>query len=127
MKDFNNWSFNKFVINQNNRPFFHEREVWFTHLGLNIGFEQDGSGESYLRPVIIFRKFNNEIFWGIPLTRTKKNNVYYFKLRSKKVLGSRAILSQIRLFDSKRLSYKIETVHKEDFEMLKQKFKALLP
>lgn len=127
MKDFNNWNTSKSVINQNDRPFFHEREVWFTHLGLNIGFEQDGSGESYLRPVIIFRKFNNEIFWGIPLTRTKKNNVYYFKLRSKKVLGSRAILSQIRLFDSKRLSYKIETIHKEDFEMLKQKFKALLP
>lgn len=123
MKDFKNWHIRKNILNENKRPFFHEREIWFIHLGLNIGFEQDGRGSDYLRPVVILKKFNQEIFWGIPLTKSENNSVHYFKLN----LESRAILSQIRLFDSKRLSYKIETINEEMFKNLKQKFKALLP
>lgn len=125
MKDFKDWNNNKSSINENARPFFHEREVWFIHIGLNIGFEQDGVGEKYLRPVIIFRKFNKAVFWGIPLTKTKKNNIYYCRINSKSKPISNAILSQVRLFDSKRLSHKIETVSKSDFEILKEKFKVL--
>ena len=39
---------------------------------MNIGYEQDGSGNDFIRPVVIIRKFNNEIFWGVPLTKTRK-------------------------------------------------------
>ena len=77
MKDFNIWNNKKIQIDgAENRPFFHEREIWFTHLGLNVGFEQDGSDEESLRPVVIVRKFNNSIFLAVPLTRTEKNNQY---------------------------------------------------
>jgi mRNA-degrading endonuclease toxin of MazEF toxin-antitoxin module len=127
MKDFDKWHVNKKGVNQNERPFFHEREIWFAHLGINIGFEQDGSGKNYLRPIIIYKKFNNEIFWGIPLTRTNRTNQYYFQLDSEKEKSSKAILSQVRLFDAKRLSYKTRTISEEEFEILNEKFKALLP
>ncbi len=82
-KEYQKWHIKKSEVNEVvRRPFFHEREIWFCYLGSNVGFEQDG-GENFLRPVIIIRKFNNEIFWGVPLTKSKKkhsskaNNYYY--------------------------------------------------
>ena len=131
-KDFATWHAKKTEVNAlERRPFFHEREIWFCYLGANVGFEQDG-GEEFLRPVIVFRKFNNEIFWAIPLTkarkeRTQKTVPYYYSFSFIAGLVSVALLSQIRLIDARRLSRHIGTVNEADFESLKKKLKALLP
>lgn len=78
-KDFIKWHIKKeFIHYERPRVFFHEREVWFAYLGANIGFEQDGQGGQFLRPLVILRKFNNQIFWGVPLTKTQKQGKYYF-------------------------------------------------
>ena len=127
-KDFRKWHDKKAEVNNiEQRPFFHEREIWWCALGTNIGFEQDGGGEDFLRPVIVFRKFNNEIFWAIPLTHARKKTKYYFQF----VLGggfpSAAILSQIRLIDARRLSHKLGNLSDVDFAELTKKLKALLP
>ena len=40
-KDFKSWHGKKESLHhEKERPFFHEREVWFCSLGVNIGFEQ---------------------------------------------------------------------------------------
>ena len=53
-KDFSLWHTRKtFVHNEKQRPFFSEREVWFCAMGENVGYEQDGRGENFLRPVLI--------------------------------------------------------------------------
>lgn len=87
-----------------------------------------GGGDDYLRPVIIFRKFNNEVFWAIPLTHTNKKTKYYFQISSNRDDQiSTAILSQIRLIDARRLSHKLGNISKDNFYDLTKKFKALLP
>lgn len=127
-KDFNQWNNKKININEiEKRPFFHEREIWYCHLGINVGFEQDGSGDDFLRPVVIVRKFNNEIFWGIPLTNNQKKSKYYFPFSFQDNKVSTAILSQIRLIDARRLSHKIGIMQEKDFLKLIEKLKALLP
>ena len=75
---------------------------------------------------MIIRKFNNEVFWAVPLTRTNKESLYYFHfiLHDKE---SVAILSQVILIDARRLSHKIGEVGEVEFGQLKQKIKALLP
>ena len=127
-KDFKNWHGQKIKI-ENDRPrvFFSEREIWFCYLGENVGFEQDGRGEEFLRPVIALKKFNNEVFWAIPLTKTKKKGKYYlsFSFRGESEISS-AILSQIRLIDAKRLKYKIGDMKISDFENIKNKIRQLL-
>ena len=40
--------------------------------GKNIGFEQNGKGSNFVRPILVLRKFNSSIFWGLPLTTIKK-------------------------------------------------------
>lgn len=126
MKNYRAWHQLKFLLNNGKlRVYFHESEVWFCHLGENIGFEQDGKGKSFLRPVMILKKFNNRVFWAIPLTKTEKEGKYYFSLFFKNS-KSVAILSQLRLMDVKRLKYKAGSVRKKDFVKIKEKIKQLL-
>jgi len=41
-KDFQKWHGKKSTIDQiEKRPFFHEGEIWWCVLGVNVGFEQD--------------------------------------------------------------------------------------
>ena len=78
-KDYNQWvSIKRNIHNERPRVFFEEREIWFSYLGENVGFEQDGRGEEYLRPLLVIKKFNKEICWTIPLTTSHKIGKYYF-------------------------------------------------
>jgi mRNA interferase MazF len=95
-------------------------------MGLNVGFEQDGKGQDYLRPVVIIKKFNNEVMWAVPLTKNSKKNKYYFTFMFNGKGPSSAILSQMRLIDSKRLKYKIGDISQVDLSLLKQKIRQLL-
>ncbi len=132
-KDFQKWHTRKSEIDSlDKRPFFHEREIWFCYLGANIGFEQNGSEEEFLRPIVILRKFNNDIFWAVPLTKSdkackKKSENYYYAFSFIPDITSVAILSQIRLIDARRLSRHIGTMKELEFEELNKKLKALLP
>ena len=127
-KDFKEWHHKKEAIEHGQeRPHFHIRDIWYCALGVNVGFEQDGRGEDYLRPVVIVRKFNNEVFWGIPLTRTDKKSKYYFAFKFRDGIESMAILSQIRLIDAKRLSHHLGVISEADFVQLTKKLKGLMP
>src|SRR5256885_3326713 len=135
-KDFDRWNEKKKALHADQpRVFFHPRELWFAHLGTNIGFEQDGRGDEGLRPVLIIRKFNNEVLWALPLTlRDKPRNPYYAafeyaafpEVEGAPLLSSIAILSQLRLVDAKRLRYKIGTVPEVAFGEIKEKIRRLL-
>lgn len=90
-----------------------------------MGFEQDGRGVQFLRPVIVLKKFNKELFWGIPLTKNEKVGKYYksFLLKGN---TSTAILSQFRLIDAKRLKYKIGDIAAVDLAEIKTKIRQFL-
>jgi len=125
-KDYEVWhNIKRNLHNKKARPFFHEGEVWFCSLGENIGFEEDGRGQNYLRPVIIVRKFNKEVCWGVPLTKSKRSSQYYysFNLNSK---TSTAILSQLRLIDCKRLQYKTGAITTKDLSNIRKNLRQLL-
>jgi mRNA interferase MazF len=128
MKDFKKWHRQKQEIHDEHPyVYFQEREVWFCTLGANVGYEQDGSGKEFLRPVVVVKKFNNEILFTVPLTKgKKKERSYYFTFSFRKKIISTAILSQMRLIDAKRLRYKVGTISKENFKRLKAKIRRLL-
>ena len=136
-KDFDGWNKHKKTIDASAAPrvFMHPRELWFAHLGTNIGFEQDGHGDQSLRPVLVLRKFNNEVLWVLPLTRhDKPDNPYYARFeytafpeeQRARLQSSVVILSQLRLIDAKRLRYKIGTVTVDDFADIKERVRRLV-
>jgi len=126
-KDFQKWHTEKSDLHENKlRLHFHERDVWFTSVGVNIGFEQDGKGDEFMRPIVVFKKFNNETLWGIPLTSKKKTGKYYFTFEHDEDRTSTANLSQLRLIDSKRLKYQIGSISEADFAELKKRIIGLI-
>ncbi len=106
------------------KVYFKERDIFYIKIGENIGFEQSGKGDMFLRPVVILKKFNNDFFMGIPLTTTLKEGLYYyqFEFTNKK---SNAILSQMKSFDAKRIKHKIGVINQNDFKQLKEKISDL--
>ena len=126
-KDFQNWHDKKSTLHEYNpRLHFHEREVWSTAVGANIGYEQDGKGDEYLRPILVLKKFNNETLWALFLTKKNKTGKYYYEFKSKDDDTSTANLSQLRLIDSKRLKYRIGSISTIDFIELKKRIITLL-
>jgi len=125
-KDFDKWNKSKKVIHHiGEDKFYHEREVWWCSLGINIGFEQDGKGEEFSRPVLIIRGFSKNVFLCIPLTTKMKEGKYYHDIILGDGIKRKAILSQIRLIDSKRLIEKVCTIDETQFNSIKQKITQL--
>ena len=89
---------------------------------MNIGFEQDGKGFNFARPVLIFKKFNNETFWAIPLTTKIKIGKYWFSVDLEDGIKRTAVLSQVRLADAKRLYQKIGVLGEGQYQKLTEAF-----
>lgn len=127
---YNNWNEIKKVIeNENIIVGFKERDIFYVNMGKNIGFEQDGKGENFVRPVVIIKGFNKDVFFGIPLSTKIKEGRFYYKFcfqKKDELVENIALLSQMRLFSTKRLLNKIGVISKEDFQSLKNKFKSLI-
>ena len=120
-KDFRKWHDAKEELdNTQARVFFHEREVWWCSIGLNIGFEQDGRGKDFARPILIFKKFNNEVFWAIPLSTKIKKGKFYVPIDLKDTMQRVAIISQLRLVDAKRLIDKMVTISSDNYETIQK-------
>ncbi|HRX63954.1 MAG TPA: type II toxin-antitoxin system PemK/MazF family toxin [Candidatus Absconditabacterales bacterium] len=109
------------------KVYFKERDIFFIKMGKNIGREQNGKGAEFARPVIIIKKFTNHLFRGIAITTKEKEGIYYYNFELQKDRGNRiAILSQIKLYDSKRLLSKIGFINKKDFLNIRKKLTELL-
>ena len=126
--NFDDWNRIKKDIERKDKIFtFKVREIYWLKVGKNIGYEVYGKGDDFLRPVLIFRKFSKESFLGIPLTSQIKQDMFHFEFKAiNKDKINYAILSQIRLFSSKRIKVKMGKISNKDFEDLKIKLKELL-
>ena len=126
-KDFNTWNEEKIKIDQRtNSPYFHAREIWWCALGLNIGNEQNGAGKQFFRPVIILKGMSKQTCFAVPLTSSSKK--HYLRPSVGIVSGKNAyaLLSQMRLIDSKRLVKKIGNVDLETFSIIRKIVKEIL-
>lgn len=126
-KDFRQWNKLKQRIHETNRHlFYREGEVWWCSLGLNIGFEEDGKGREFTRPVLIIKGFSRQVCLCVPLTSKLKIGKYYHPISLDGTITKRAILSQIRLIDTKRLLRRIGVVDEETFKQIKKAIIQLL-
>lgn len=108
------------------RDFFYEREIWWAAIGHNIGDEEDGKGIEFVRPVLVLRKFNSHLFWGIALTTTFRTGKYYINFTYRSNVASTAILSQLRIYDSKRLMKRDGIMSQRDFALVQLKLVKII-
>lgn len=130
MKNFDEWNAKKKDLDSTDqRRFYHEREIWWCRLGLNVGFEQDGKGENFERPVLVIKAWSRETCLVIPLTTSKRKNKFMFSvghISHNSSSESQVILSQIRLIDTRRFEERISVLDKETFLEIKKAIKDLL-
>lgn len=127
MKDFDRWNESKKKIDRSNsRSFPKEGEVWIGNVGLNIGFEQNGSEDNFSRPMLIVKKFNNHMFWAVPLSTKQKDFDFYFNYTNPHNQKVSAILAQMKLVSVKRLKRDVYLLDPALFELIKQKLKSFL-
>ncbi len=126
-KDFDGWNeWKKQIQEKDLNLIYHQGEIWWCHLGINLGFEEDGSGEAAERPVLIVRRFNEYLCWAIPLSTSQKKNPYYVPAGIVGDKAAAAMISQMRPIDTKRLINQVGVMDSEFFYRIKKAAKELL-
>ena len=125
-KDFDAWNERKKQINENQPIFYHEREIHWCSFGVNIGFEQDGKGNKYRRPALVIKGFSRYACLVVSLTTSQKKNIYYVGIGMINGKENFAIISQIRLIDTRRLHTRLAVLDKEKFDVIRKAIRDLI-
>ena len=124
-KPFDNWNESKKRTHSRSEIIeAHQREIWWTVFGVNVGIEIDGKHETFERPGIVFRRFNVDMAWIIPVTSQRKDMRFHvpFTFEEK---GYWAAITQIRTISTKRLLRKIGMVPLPAFHEMQQRIAEL--
>ena len=126
MKDFDGWNQEKKMIHErNDDKLYNEREIWWSSLGVNVGFEQDGTGVEYQRPVLIVRGMSKDTCYVVPLTTSSKRHKYRINIGIIDGESAAAIMSQLRLIDVKRLVNKLCFLDQNTFTKIRKAAREL--
>ena len=106
------------------------REIYWVKIGKNRGSEEHGKDKDFTRPVIIIRRLTYDLFLGVPLTTTIKNNDYFHSFsyinKTRGKIDNSAMILQLKTFSIKRVMNKIGKINKDDFEIIVDKLKEIV-
>ena len=122
-KDFDRWNELKKRTDGEEPRLYTVREIWWCRLGLNIGSEQDGNGTLFLRPVVIARAFGANTCLVVPLTASPRKHRLRVPVGKVKDKDASALVSQIRVIDTRRLVEKIGFLDKARFADIRKAVK----
>lgn len=132
MNRYDEWNEVKKEVQTNKRKLgLKPRDIFWAKIGENVGYEQNGKGKNFARPVIVIRKLTKDLFIGIPTTTTiRDDGDYFYKFnyldKNKKKLEVSALILQMKVFSIKRIMNKIGMIDKENFEVILNKVKSLI-
>ena len=127
MKDFDSWNLlKKEIHNRNVKQTYHESEIWWASIGVNIGFEEDGKNNAYERPVLVLRKYGKELFFGIPLSTVQKEGIFYLNFQTELGMKYSVLLSQAKVFSSRRLLRKVSKLSRGKIKRIKYELSNLI-
>lgn len=127
MKDYKNWHVYKTKLEmidydslddesnpKNPKPMFRERDIWWCSLGENLWYEQDGKHENYERPILILKKFSQDMFLWAPLTSNDRPHPLKFPYQINEKDGC-INLTQVRTMSVRRLHRRMWKMSEEHF------------
>ncbi|MCB9814339.1 type II toxin-antitoxin system PemK/MazF family toxin [Candidatus Nomurabacteria bacterium] len=129
LKEFDGWNSLKKKIQSDTAEvgfFPKEREVWMSAVGKNIGYEQNGGGSNFSRPLLVIKKFNNHMFWCVPLSSKQKNLDFYFNFMDIHEQKVSVILAQMKLVSVRRFNRKLYEIPQATLNQIKEKLRSFL-
>lgn len=131
MKKFDEWNEVKKDAEESNRVIgIKQRGIFWAKIGENVGFEQNGKGDNFARPVLIIKKLTKELFLGIPLTSSIREDSNYFHPfeyhnAANGQVKNTALILQMKAFSIKRLMNRTGIMDKQNFEVILEKGKKM--
>jgi mRNA-degrading endonuclease toxin of MazEF toxin-antitoxin module len=96
------------------------RELWWCRLGINIGTEQDGGSNDFLRPVLILRSFGPDACLIAPLTTSTRKHWLRIPIGIINGKEAQVNLSQLRAVDTRRFIEKIGFLEEKIFTEIRK-------
>ncbi|MBC7981653.1 type II toxin-antitoxin system PemK/MazF family toxin [Candidatus Parcubacteria bacterium] len=124
-KDFDTWNILKKKVNKLNSKTHHKKQIWWSIWGLNIGFEEDGKGEFFERPVLVIKVLSRNTCIVLPLTSSEDKNSNRVDIGLINGIKSKVILSQIKVIDTRRLTDKVCVLDVDVFTKVKEAVKNM--
>jgi mRNA interferase MazF len=124
-KNFDDWNKVKKITNTELPRLYTVREIWWCRLGVNVGTEQDGRGEWYVRPCIILRGFGPDACLVVPLTTSKREQILRVPVGVIEGQEAKANLSQMRIIDTRRLQNKVGFLDPSIFKVIRKRARDL--
>lgn len=125
-KDFDAWNEVKKKTDEEQPRLYTVRELWWCRLGVNVGTEQDGKGEWFVRPCVILRAFGPDACLVAPLTTSTREHPLRIAVGMVEGRDARANISQLRVIDTRRLERKIGFLEQDMFERVRKAARGLL-
>lgn len=126
-KDFDEWNNQKRIIHTGgSHKFYKEREIWWCSIGMNIGFEHDGDGLEYQRPILILKGLGRGLCVTVPLTSSTTIHPLRIPIGIINNKEASAVISQIRSIDTRRLVDRVCRLDKDKFDITRKAIKDLL-
>ena len=124
-KDFDSWNKVKKQTNVERPRLYTVREIWWCRLGVNIGTEQDGGDRMFIRPVVILRAFGPDPVMVAALPPSEL--LHPLRIQVGVIQGEKAsaLLSQLRVVDTRRLIEKVGFLDKGTFTQLRKAVRKL--
>lgn len=130
IKDYINWGKEKALLNNFGvNKWSKAREIWWASVGENIGVEEDGKGIRQMRPVLVLKVLNEQSVLVVPLTSSSKESKYKISVGTMDIgmgqVQNYAVISQLKMLDTKRLDQKKFMVDETIFEEIKKAIRNL--
>ncbi|HEC32908.1 MAG TPA: type II toxin-antitoxin system PemK/MazF family toxin [Candidatus Kaiserbacteria bacterium] len=126
-KDFDKWNKTKKVVNDYGlQKKYNTRDVWWCSLGINIGLEQDGTGDEYQRPVVVIKGLSKDTCLIVPLTTSPKEHSMRIPVGEVEGKNASAIISQIRVVDTRRFVNKIDRIKIQYYEDIRKAVRGIV-
>lgn len=125
MKNFDEWNEIKKKVDLYNSKKYHPKEIWWSFWGLNVGFEESGSYNYFKRPVLIPKTLSPNTCIVVPLTTSRDNNKNRIDIGLIENKNAKAIISQLKVIDTRRLTTKICVLDDENFSKIREAVKNL--
>jgi len=125
-KDFDKWNEIKKRTDAEQPRLYTVREIWWCRFGVNVGTEQNGDEEKFLRPALILRGFGADACLVAPLTTSTRKHPLRVAIGLVDGREARANLSQIRVVDTRRLVEKVGFLEKDIFAGIRKAARGLL-
>ncbi len=124
IKCFDKWnSVKKHLNNDDSGIFCRAGEIRWVSIGVNIGSEMDGKGESFNRPCLIADMFSDKLALVFPMTTSVKKAPGYIPFCLADGRNVSVCIHQARTISPKRIFARIQNVSDSKLTELKAHYK----